>query len=41
MTPNVQTWDPHTDEYKNQEYSMMNYNGNVKMNKTVSKAEVK
>ena len=30
MTPNMPNWDPHTDIYKDQEYAMMDYNGNVK-----------
>ena len=30
MTPNMPSWNPHTDVYKDQEYAMMDYNGNVK-----------
>ena len=30
MMPNTPHWDPHTDIYKEQEYGMMDYNGNVK-----------
>ena len=30
LTPNIQSWNPHTVIYKNQEYEMTDYNGNVK-----------
>ena len=30
LTPNLPTWDPHTTIYRNQEYSMTDYNGNIK-----------
>ena len=30
MTPNLPTWDPHTEMFRDQELSMMDYKGNVK-----------
>ena len=30
LTPNMPTWDPHTDIYRDQEYEMTDYNGNIK-----------
>ena len=30
LTPNMPTWDPHTDIYRDQEYRMTDYNGNIK-----------
>ena len=32
LTPNMPSWDPHTDEFKNQELAMVDYNGYVKIN---------
>ena len=29
LTPNLSSWDPHTNLYKNQEYEMTDYNGNI------------
>ena len=31
LTPNTPTWNPHTEVYRDQEYSMMNYRGEVKV----------
>ena len=33
LTPNMLSWDPHTDEFKNQELDMVDYNGYLKSNK--------
>jgi len=30
LTPNMQNWDPHTKIYSEQEYNMVDYNGNIK-----------
>ena len=33
LTPNLPSWDPHTNLYQNQEYEMTDYNGNIMPNK--------
>ena len=33
MTPNVSDWDPHTTTFRDQEYNMTDYNGNVREEK--------
>ena len=30
LTPNMPKWNPHTSIYKDQEFGMMDYNGNIK-----------
>ena len=30
ITPNLPIWDPHTDEFRDQEYSMVDYTGQIK-----------
>ena len=32
LTPNTPEWNPHTKIYSEQEYGMMDYNGNIKQN---------
>ena len=33
LTPNLADWNPHTEDFKNQEFNMVDYNGNLKVNK--------
>ena len=33
LTPNLPDWNPHSDVYKDQEYGMLDYNGNIKQGK--------
>ena len=33
LSPNLPEWNPHTEEYRDQEYAMVDYNGNIKESK--------
>jgi len=40
LTPNTPNWDPHSDIYQDQEYAMVDYNGNIKSDKYNKSARV-